>query len=77
MSVTIKYFASLAAELGRCEEQLSVAQAPTVADAWRAANGARVLPVNVLCAVNHAYVERSHVLVDGDELAFFPPVTGG
>ena len=77
MTVTIKYFASLAEDLGRREDLVSLAHASTVADAWRAANGDRVLPSNVLSAVNHTYVERSCVLADGDELAFFPPVTGG
>jgi molybdopterin synthase sulfur carrier subunit len=77
MTVTIKYFASLAEQLGRREDQVSATQATTVADAWRAANGEQALPANVLSAVNHTYVERSHVVVDGDEVAFFPPVTGG
>ena len=31
----------------------------------------------ILAAVNHDYVGREHVLNDGDEVAFFPPVTGG
>ena len=77
MTVTIKYFASLAEQLGRREDQVSATQVATVADAWRAANGAQALPANVLSAVNHTYVGRSHAVVDGDEVAFFPPVTGG
>lgn len=32
---------------------------------------------NLVCAVNQTVVEASHVLEDGDEVAFFPPVTGG
>ena len=32
---------------------------------------------SILAAVNHDYVERDHALSDGDEVAFFPPVTGG
>ena len=31
----------------------------------------------VLTAVNQTIVDRTHLLKDGDELAFFPPVTGG
>lgn len=31
----------------------------------------------VRVAVNHEHVEHDHVLADGDEVAFFPPVTGG
>ena len=32
---------------------------------------------NMICAVNQAVVEGNHPLSDGDEVAFFPPVTGG
>ena len=32
---------------------------------------------NIICAVNHAVVEDNAPLADGDEVAFFPPVTGG
>ena len=77
MAITIKYFASLAEELGRREDRLDAGAAETVADAWALVNVGRALPANVLCAVNHGYVERTHRLSDGDEVAFFPPVTGG
>ena len=32
---------------------------------------------NLICAVNQTVVEGVCTLVDGDEVAFFPPVTGG
>jgi molybdopterin synthase sulfur carrier subunit len=32
---------------------------------------------NVLVAVNQALAERHQNIVAGDEVAFFPPVTGG
>ncbi|OZG71975.1 molybdopterin converting factor subunit 1 [Hahella sp. CCB-MM4] len=31
----------------------------------------------VLCAVNQDMVKAEHAVLDGDEIAFFPPVTGG
>ncbi len=31
----------------------------------------------VLCAVNQDMVKAEHIVQDGDEVAFFPPVTGG
>ena len=31
----------------------------------------------IRCAVNQEYVEPGHMLAPGDEVAFFPPVTGG
>ena len=33
--------------------------------------------VNMMVAVNAAYVENSHGLHDGDEVAIIPPVSGG
>ncbi|MFV2384055.1 molybdopterin synthase sulfur carrier subunit, partial [Escherichia coli] len=32
---------------------------------------------NLLAAVNQTLVRRDRALTDGDEVAFFPPVTGG
>ena len=32
---------------------------------------------NIIRAVNHAVVAENSPLADGDEVAFFPPVTGG
>lgn len=32
---------------------------------------------NILCAVNQTMVNLEHTIKDGDEVAFFPPVTGG
>ena len=77
MTITVKYFASLADELGRREDRLDPRAGATVNGVWHAANGDRALPANVLSAVNHEYVSRDHAVSDGDEVAFFPPVTGG
>jgi molybdopterin synthase sulfur carrier subunit len=32
---------------------------------------------NVIIAVNHQIVDAQHPLIDADEVAFYPPVTGG
>lgn len=32
---------------------------------------------NLLISINHTMVEPDHLVADGDEVAFFPPVTGG
>lgn len=34
-------------------------------------------PGKLLTAVNQSIVPLDHALVEGDEVAFFPPVTGG
>jgi molybdopterin synthase sulfur carrier subunit len=32
---------------------------------------------NIICAVNQEQADAEQAIADGDELAFFPPVTGG
>ena len=76
MNIKVKYFASLAEQLGCREQQIELSPGATVLDVWRAANGGAI-PENILQAVNHEYVEGTRALNDGDEVAFFPPVTGG
>lgn len=40
---------------------------------WRAA----LFQDNIICAVNLDVVQLDHPLREGDEVAFYPPVTGG
>ena len=77
MAVTIKFFASLRESLGRAEDHVEAQAGCTVADVWDQVSGGRQRPSNVLCAVNLEYVSPDHAVRDGDEVAFFPPVTGG
>jgi molybdopterin converting factor subunit 1 len=83
--VKILYFAWLRARIGVAEEEL--APPPEVRDAaalldWlggRGANYAAALAnrAALRVAVNHDYVGLDHPLHEGDEVAIFPPVTGG
>ncbi|MEJ2060914.1 MAG: MoaD/ThiS family protein [Gammaproteobacteria bacterium] len=75
MSITVKYFASLRDRLGR--EGDRVDGAGTVAEIWQRATGEAELPPNVLIAVNQEYATLDQAVNTGDEVAFFPPVTGG
>ncbi len=77
MAIRIKYFASLRERMGRAEEMLAADEALTVADVWRRVSGAQPIPANLLAAVNQEYRPFSQAVQDGDEVAFFPPVTGG
>lgn len=77
MSITVKYFASLREHLGREQESLPAESLATVADLWARLNADETLPANTLVAVNQEYAGPDHPLNDGDEVAFFPPVTGG
>ncbi|MEC5387051.1 molybdopterin converting factor subunit 1 [Uliginosibacterium sp. H3] len=83
MGVRILYFASLREALGSEGEQLELpAGVASVAalrthllvrgDAWLALSAPRIR-----AAVNQVLVADSATVTDGDEVAFFPPVTGG
>ena len=79
------YFAWLRAKIGTAEEELALP--PQVHDIntlleWLRSRGpgyAEALkdPSTVRVAVNQDYVGPDHPIRDGDEVAVFPPVTGG
>lgn len=75
--ITLRYFASLKDTLGRSSERIKFAESQTVLNLWQLVNPDLPLSENILMAVNMDYVSRSHIVNDGDEVAFFPPVTGG
>jgi molybdopterin synthase catalytic subunit/molybdopterin converting factor small subunit len=74
MHVTVRLFAGLRERAGT--EKLELDGVATVADVWPAL-GLGDEPGGLLYAVNRAYVERTHELRDGDEVAVIPPVSGG
>ena len=83
IAIQLRFFASLREALG-AQEQLRLPTGATVADA-RVALRARGAPYAealapgraLRAALNQTVCEPEAVLADGDELAFFPPVTGG
>ena len=77
MTITVKFFSSLRENLGRESEILNPSEVRTVNDVWLKATDGAEIPSNVLVAVNMDYVNLGDRVQDGDEVAFFPPVTGG
>lgn len=77
MPIKVRFFASFRERVGRSEEAISASGGLTVADVWARAAGGKPLPPNALAAVNMEYAALNREVKDGDEVAFFPPVTGG
>ena len=89
VKITIKLFSALREALGESEFQLdlsdiSEASAPVNVEAIKkqlAQRGAEwkeaLNQPNLVHALNHKVVFTDAVVTEGDELAFFPPMTGG
>ncbi len=75
--IQVRYFASLRERIGRDTDSVEATRVRTVADVWQVLHPQQPMPANTLCAVNMDYVDPSSPVTDGDEVAFFPPVTGG
>lgn len=78
MNITVRYFASMRDRMGRADEKLAVdADSVTVADVWAKVTDGDAIPDSTLIAINMEYTDGNAVVKDGDDVAFFPPVTGG
>lgn len=83
--MNIKYFAWLRAKVGKGAEEVSPPEdVRTVGDlmTWLAVERpglaeALARPGIIRAAVNQEYADPEHPVKAGDEVAFFPPVTGG
>ncbi|MGB0866520.1 MAG: MoaD/ThiS family protein [Granulosicoccaceae bacterium] len=77
MPIKVKFFASLRELAGQSELKVEIDGVHSVADVLKATTGELGTAESVLCAVNFETVSLDHPVADGDEVAFFPPVTGG
>ncbi len=83
--ITLLYFARLREALGTGREQLALPTGVTTLAALRAHLALRgeawakemAVERNLRAAVNQTVAVADAPVVDGDEVAFFPPVTGG
>jgi sulfur-carrier protein len=85
MKLQLRYFASIRESLGLEQEAIELPESVRTIDDLRAHLRLRggiwseVLGEGKVlrCALNHQMVNASTELIDGAEVAFFPPVTGG
>ncbi len=77
MTITVKFFASLREQVGKTETQIEFSDSLTVNKIWQQVTANKVLPKHILVAVNQEYASQDTTVKEGDEIAFFPPVTGG
>ncbi|MFN8593427.1 MAG: molybdopterin converting factor subunit 1 [Thermomicrobiales bacterium] len=81
MKVEIRYFAMFREIVGSATERREISPGTTTGALFDALIAQfprleRLEPVTMVM-VNQNYVERDHLLRDGDEVAFIPPVSGG
>lgn len=77
MTITVHYFARLREDLGRDGDAVAAPEGSTTpADLWRQLH-AGAPPPRLMVAVNQNHARLDTPVADGDEVAFFPPVTGG
>ncbi len=75
--ISILYFGQLREQLACGQQDLELHHPCTVAEVWERVHPERELAQNTLVAVNQEYVKTDFMVQAGDEVAFFPPVTGG
>jgi len=76
----ILYFASLKENLNTAHDEINVVSAVSISSIKKQLiekYGEQHFPDNILCAVNHEMANESTKVHETDEVAFFPPVTGG
>ncbi len=76
MSVTVKFFASLRERIGESQRIVDDAVGKTVSALWTEISSQPSDDI-VMCAINQEYVAQNTLIKEDDEVAFFPPVTGG
>lgn len=81
MKVTVKFFAQLREQLNCSETTVNLTSPATMADVKAALKHSldnhQAFDGPVLMACNQQMVADSHPVTTNDELAMFPPVTGG
>lgn len=79
-TVKIRYFALLRELIGFSEENWPIESGMTASSLYEKIAMRYSLPLDigdVRVAVNDEFTVMHHILTDGDQIAFIPPVSGG
>jgi molybdopterin synthase catalytic subunit len=82
MNVNVLFFATLKDRAGAERLTVALPDAELTLETFKAALGVQYPPLTealgtAVAAINHEFAFTSDVVRDGDEVAFFPPVSGG
>ena len=81
MKVSVRLFASIRQQAGWKEKEICLEEGATITALFAALSEAQpdldLSKRPVYAAVNQRYVNLDMPLADGDEVAIFPPVSGG
>ncbi len=79
MKIAVRYFAALREQRGLSSEKLdTTAETPeALYEELRSKHSFSLVDSQVRFAVNGEYVGTGHMLQEGDEVVFVPPVAGG
>lgn len=76
----ILFFASLREKIGTEYKNITLSENISVKELivlLKSEYGDDYFPNNTICAVNHSVANDYDIINDNDEVAFYPPVTGG
>ncbi len=76
MTIHVRFFASLREQTGIDSQEVDAAGLCNIQDLWSSLTR-EPLDATTLIAINKTYAGPESLVEDGDEVAFFPPITGG
>ena len=76
MTIQVRFFASLREKFSLSDQQIEIDAPLPALEVWRRLSD-QPLPTNTLIAINQEFAKPTSLVSNGDEVAFFPPVTGG
>ena len=76
MTIHVRFFASLREQTGIDSKEVDADGLRNIRDLWCSLIN-EPLDETTLVAINKTYADSESLVEDGDEVAFFPPITGG